>query len=219
MSSTNVGYHEKKSLSARLISVVPATIRQNVPAQSTSEHDVSQDYLVGVRGCLAIMSFLWVFMQTFAPVAVAHSANASGSAGQMILRKSLSVLFWNDSMIYSSIIFLSARTICLPFLLNPDKLTLASCVFRRGLRMWFPTAAALIMVYAIFSKTVGITYLSTFASLTSNKSMVTDIYVLPNPLANFNAIFEIFWLSKNFSYQGGQVLMSSFCKRRQLIMD
>ena len=150
------------------------------------------------------MSFLWVFMQTFAPAAVKASANDTGPDWQLALRKSVSVLFWNDSLIYSSFIFLSARTICLPWLLDPSKTQLASCVVRRGLRLWFPTAATLIVVYVVFTHVMGGNqYLYDFSSATSNASMHADIYILPNSLTNFNAIFDIFFLTYNFSYQAG----------------
>nr|POE65012.1 hypothetical protein CFP56_34680 [Quercus suber] len=194
---------EKQPRPNWLSTVVPSSVSQKIPEPTLSEHDSTQDYLIGLRGVLAIMSFLWVFMQTFVPAAVAHSANDTGPDYQIALRKSLSVLFWNDSMIYSSFIFLSARTICLPFLLDSTKLTLASCVFRRGLRLWFPTAATLIVVYIVFTKTLGTDYLYAFANSTNNASMHADIYRLPNSLANFNAIFQIFWISHIFSYQGG----------------
>ncbi|KAK4540001.1 hypothetical protein LTR36_009899 [Oleoguttula mirabilis] len=192
-----------------LTSVMPASLARKEPAANAnpptngSPHDANQDYLTGLRGVLAIMSFLWVFMQTFAPAAVAHSPNDTGPAYQIALRKSLSVLFWNDSLIYSSIIFLSARTICLPFLLDSTKVQLASGVFRRGLRLWFPTAVPLIICYFVFTKTIGTGYLTTFANLTSNVSMSDDIYVLPSSLANFNSIFEIFWTTHTFSYAAG----------------
>ncbi|KYG48459.1 hypothetical protein M433DRAFT_61042 [Acidomyces richmondensis BFW] len=163
--------------------------------------DRSQNYLLGVRGCLAIMSFLWAFLQTFTPAAVAHSSNVKGPSYQITLRKSLSILFWNDSLIYSSIIFLSARMICLPFLLDSNKNTLASSVFRRGPRLWFPVVTALIICYVVFSKTLGTQYLSEFADQTENLSMHSDLYVLPNSLANFNSIFDVFWITSNISYQ------------------
>ncbi|KAI6788571.1 hypothetical protein KC361_g8968 [Hortaea werneckii] len=182
---------------------LPAGVANNMPKTTPSQHDGSQDYLIGVRGCLAIMSFLWVFLQTFVPAAVAHSANDTGTAWQMGLRKSLSVLFWNDSLIYNSIIFLSARTICLPFLLDPTKTTLASSVLRRGLRLWFPTAVALIVVWIAFSLHLGNQYLHDFSSLTNNVSMSADLYILPTHLTNFNAIFDIFWVTHEFSYQAG----------------
>ena len=186
-----------------LHSVIPSSVSSKAPTIVPSPHDAAQDYLTGVRGVLVIMSFLWVFMQTFAPAAVKASANTTGPPWQLALRKSLSILFWNDSLIYSSIIFLSARTICLPFLLDSSKLVLAGSVFRRGLRLWFPTAAALIVVYIVFTKILGTQYLYDFASQTSNASMHPDQYVLPSSLANFNSIFEIFWMSHNVSYQAG----------------
>ncbi|KAF2861981.1 hypothetical protein K470DRAFT_269501 [Piedraia hortae CBS 480.64] len=139
------------------------------------------------------MGWLWMFLQTFAPAAVAHSYNTTGPEHQLVLRKSLSVLFWNDSLIYSSIIFLSARTISLPFLLNSTRLRLASSVLRRGIRLWIPTAMALIICYAIFSKTLGTEYMNAFSAQTQNESMTKDLYMLPNSLANFNSIFDIFW--------------------------
>nr|POE76124.1 hypothetical protein CFP56_59604 [Quercus suber] len=197
---------EKQPRSNWLNTVMPPSISQKIPEQTVSQHDAAQDYLVGVRGVLAIMSFLWVFLQTFAPATVAHSANDIGPGYQIALRKSLSVLFWNDTMIYSSFIFLSARTICLPFLLDSTKLTLASSVFRRGIRLWFPTAATLIVVYIVFTKALSSNYLADFASRSGNASMQSNIYHrLPNSLANFNAIFEIFWISHFFSYQGGSL--------------
>ncbi|KAK4983116.1 hypothetical protein LTR66_008951 [Elasticomyces elasticus] len=179
-----------------------AIFRQKKDA-ALSAHDKTQDYLVGVRGFLVIQSFLWVFLQTFVPATVKGSANTTGPAYQLALRKSLSVLFWNDSLIYSSIILLSARTTCLPFLLNPEKIVVASSAFRRGLRLWFPTAAALVICYIAFSKNLGAQYLFDFANATSNYSMHADIYTMPNSLANFNSIFNIFWVPYNFSYQAG----------------
>lgn len=191
-----------KRLPNWLSNVVPPSFAAKIPSDPTpSKHDTHQDYLVGVRGVLAIMSFLWAFLETFAPAAVKGSANTTGPAYQLALRKSLSILFWNDSLIYSSIIFLSARTICLPFLLDSTKTVLASAVVRRGIRMWFPAAAALIICYICFTRTLGTGYLSTFADQTSNVSMADDIYVLPSSLANFNSIFNLFWISHNLSYQ------------------
>ncbi|KAK5135922.1 hypothetical protein LTR08_004380 [Meristemomyces frigidus] len=193
----------EKQLPQWLSGAIPQSLASRKPATTVSPYDANQSYLIGVRGVVSIMSFLWCFMQTFAPAAVAHSTNDTGPAYQIALRKSLSVLFWNDSLIYSSMIFLSARTICLPFLLDPSKAQLASSVFRRGLRLWFPTAAALIVVFAIFTKTLGTQYIVDFATKTQNYSMHSDMYVLPSSLTNFNSIFEMFWTTHTFSYQAG----------------
>lgn len=148
------------------------------------------------------MAFLWTFLQTFAPAAVKGSVQEDGSASQLALRKSLSVLFWNDTLIYGSIIFLSARTICLPFLLEPSKTVLASTVFRRGIRLWFPVAAALIVVYFVITHATGGTaFLEEFAQLTGHQALDIDLYILPSSLANFNAIFMTFWISHDFQIQ------------------
>jgi hypothetical protein len=154
------------------------------------------------------MAFLWTFLRVFAPAAVKGSENEDGPAYQLALRKSLSVLFWNDTLIYGSIIFLSARTICLPFLLDSSKTVLASTVFRRGIRLWFPVAASMIVVYFVFSQAMA-TNLLEFASMTGNKSLDTDIYILPSSLANFNAIFMTFWISHNFQAQAASFAFPS----------
>lgn len=154
------------------------------------------------------MAFLWTFLRVFTPAAVKGSNNEDGPAYQLALRKSLSVLFWNDTLIYGSIIFLSARTICLPFLLDSSKTVLASTVFRRGIRLWFPVAASMIVVYFVFSQTMA-TRLLDFATMIGNESLDTDIYLLPSSLANFNAIFMAFWTTHNFQLQAASFAFPS----------
>jgi hypothetical protein len=186
-------------------SKLPASMQPKRTVQSAARpHDKNQDYLTGLRGVLVPMAFLWMFLQTFVPAAVKGSLNTTGPAWQLALRKSLSVLFWNDTLIYGSIIFLSARSICLPFLLEPTKVVLASSVFRRGIRLWFPVAVALIVCYAVFTRSLGGNqYLYDFAGLTENVSMNADMYIMPNSLSNFNSIFDIFWITHNFQTQAG----------------
>ena len=152
-------------------------------------------YLTGLRGFLVLQSFLWVFLQTFVPSAVKDSPNVSGPPSEQILRKSLSVLFWNDSLIYSSFIFLSARGICIPYLSNPSRTTVASAIFRRGLRLWFPTAVALAIV-KILSSTVGVAHVERYKQETGNVSFGVP-YEVPNTLAYFNSVFNLFWTANN----------------------
>lgn len=197
--------NERQSKPDGLPSWMPSSITKRLPQQSPNTasrpYDKNQDYLTGVRGILVPMAFLWTFLQTFTPAAV-KGTNQDGSAAHLALRKSLSVLFWNDTLIYGSIIFLSARTICLPFLLEPNRVVLASTVFRRGIRLWFPVAAALIVVYFAFTHgTDGNAYLVDFAQRVGINTMDTDLYILPNSLANFNAIFMTFWTTYNFQNQ------------------
>jgi len=148
-----------------------------------------------------IQAFVWVFMQTFVPTAVKDSNNTTGPNYQIIIRKSLSVLFWNDSLIYSAFILLSARTICIPFLKNSTKTSVASACFRRGLRLWFPVAVGLAIVKITFSK-IGMDYIDRFKEATGNVSFATP-YKLSSTLVYFNSVFELFWTTFNFASQAG----------------
>lgn len=164
-------------------------------AEDNSNSPPKRRHLLGLRGFLAIQSFLWTFLQTFVPVAVKDSANTSGRPYEQILRQSLSVLFWNDSLIYSSFIFLSARTLCIPYLESPGKTTAASAIFRRGLRLWFPTAVSLAIV-KILSSTIGTTHIDEYKRETGNVSIEVP-YEIPNALAYFNSVFNLFWTHNN----------------------
>jgi hypothetical protein len=60
-------------------------------------------YLTGLKGLFAVQSFIWVYLHTFIPTLVSapsSSLNIPGPAYQVILRKTLSVLFWNENLIY-----------------------------------------------------------------------------------------------------------------------
>lgn len=164
-------------------------------------------YLLGLRGFLVIQSFLWVFLQRFVPLAVKDSANTSGPTYERILRQSLSTLFWNDSLIYSSFIFLSARTICLPYLENPSKTAVASAIFRRGLRLWFPVAISLAII-KILSSTIGTSHLDLYKRATENLTLEVP-YEIPNALAYFNSVFNLFWTNKKFFSQAGNTAFPS----------
>ncbi|KAF2112818.1 hypothetical protein BDV96DRAFT_663605 [Lophiotrema nucula] len=166
---------------------------------SNSSHLPSQNHLLGLRGLLVIQSFLFTFFQTFLPTAVANSANTTGPLYQLILRKSLSVLFWNESLIYSFIILLSARTICIPFLAKPDRTVCASAIFRRNLRLWIPTFIAFSLSATAFS-TASTSYITDFLTITGNVSTTAPLR-LRSFLTYFNALFELFWVTKSYSSQ------------------
>lgn len=165
----------------------------------SSTTTIDQDYLIGLRGVLVIQSFLFVFFQTFLPAALPDSNNIDGPVYQTVLRKSFSVLFCNEALIYSWIIFLSARTICLPYLANNAREVCASSVFRRCVRLWIPTFVAYSLAAAAFS-TTSTEYITEFLSLTGNVSTDTPKR-LHNFLIYFNSLFDIFWLNKEYSSQ------------------
>ncbi|KAF1988520.1 hypothetical protein K402DRAFT_351716 [Aulographum hederae CBS 113979] len=171
------------------------------PSSATVQH------LLGLRGFLVIQSFIWVFLQTFAPTAVKDCANTDGPGVELALRKTLSVLFWNGSLIYSAIIFLSARTICLPFLRQPTSLNLANTIFRRGIRLWIPTAVSLALVTLIFSQT-GVSYIDDFKTRTGNISLETP-YQLKSGLVYLNAVFNLFWTTHEYATQAGATAFPS----------
>ncbi len=166
-----------------------------------------QGYLLGLRGFFTLSSFIWVFLTTFAPVCVKDAANREGPLWQEVLRDTFSVLFWNQSLIYSFFIILSARTVGIPFLLSSSKIVVASAVLRRGLRLWFPVAVSLAVV-KIFSSTIGTGYIDDFKSSTGNVSFDTP-YSIPNALAYFNSVFNIFWTTSKFFEQAGNIAFPS----------
>lgn len=160
-----------------------------------------QRYLLGLRGVLVIQAFAWVLLQTFVPAAVNHDNQVIGPHYQNIIRKTLSVIFWNEPLISSTFILLSARTICLPFLKNPSRTLIASACFRRGLRLWFPVAVALAIVKITFSR-IGTDYIEEFKEATENTPL--DIpYPLKDTLVYFNSVFGLFWTTFNFATQAG----------------
>ncbi|CAD6446011.1 3bed0e88-8054-45c9-a6e9-f2044d4c8bd1 [Sclerotinia trifoliorum] len=167
--------------------------------EPTSHQIPSQSHFIGVRGFIVLQSFLWSFLTVIAPTTVTGTPNSDGPVYQEILRKVFSVLFWNESLIYSTFILLSARTICTPFLNNPSHDFVASSSFRRGLRLWFPSAVSLAIVYIIFT-CIGTSYIDDFKTATNNTTIKTP-YMLPNALAYFNSVFTLFWTNKKFDAQ------------------
>lgn len=161
------------------------------------------EYLIGIRGLLTIQTFLWMFLSLFVPAAVKTPSLESQSPGPfyaVILRKTLGVLLWNPSLIYSSIIFLSARTICIPFLSSPSRVALASILFRRTVRLFFPCLALLGFSWLLLSQTDGYQAIDKFRTLTKNTNISTP-YRLPHALAFLNSTFDLFWITKNYATQ------------------
>jgi hypothetical protein len=165
------------------------------------------DYLTGLRGFITISSFLWVFLTTFAPTAVKNSLNTDGPGYQNFLRKILSVIFWNESLLYSSIILLSARVVAIPFLAAPNSTTLASAVFRRSANLFLPVAIIIAVITLTLSQT-GVQYIWDFKTLTNNLSIDVP-YQIPSTIAYFNAVFNLFWVTTSFSTQAASLAFPS----------
>lgn len=175
------------------------------PPLSSPSHSLSTNFIVGLRGFFVIQSFLFIFLQVFAPGAVAHSPNAL-NAPSSSLHKALrfvSILFWNEGIIYSAFILISARTICIPFMTtdNGGKTSVAGSVFRRGIRLWLPVAIALAIATGVFH-VLGHQYIDDFATKTGNLSIFVP-YKIDSALIYFNSVFNLFWVTNKFSDQAG----------------
>lgn len=167
-------------------------------------HDPKNDFLIGLRGFFVIQSFLHTFLLVFAPAAVAHSPNALEDSHNSSLHKALkfvSIIFWNDGIIYSGFILLSARTICIPFMKSGTKEGISGSVFRRGIRLWFPIAIAMAINTGVLHAT-GYNYIDEFADKTGNQSIFVP-YKIDNALIYFNSVFNLFWVTRRFSEQAG----------------
>jgi hypothetical protein len=162
-----------------------------------------QLYLVGFRGVLVISTFLWVFLRTFAPTTVyAAAGDEDGPHGQVIVRKVLSVLFWNEYFLFGSIIFLSGRSIAIPYFRNPVKETVARALLSRSLPLCIPVAISMAIVKGSFTDEFIKGTLQSFKIGTSNHSLVIP-YKMPTTLSYWNSVFELFWVSHGFQLQAG----------------
>lgn len=162
-----------------------------------------QLYLVGFRGVLVISTFLWVFLRTFAPTTVyAAVGDEDGPHGQAIVRKVLSVLFWNEYFLIGSIIFLSGRSIAIPYFRNPVKETVARALLSRSLTLCIPVAICMAIVKGSFTDDFIKGTLTNFKANINNKSLVLP-YKLPTTLSYWNSVFELFWVSHGFAQQAG----------------
>lgn len=199
---------EDNSTSAAAVDSTNKTLLQSLLSfRSSPSSSPEQDWLIGIRGFLVIQSFVWCFLTVFAPAAVKDAENTDGPFYQIILRKVFSVLFWNESLIYSFIVLLSARTIVIPFLQNSTRQVVASQVFRRGIRLWIPTAVAFGLSTVILNQ-IGLEYIDDFKTRTGNVTIATPERI-QNFLNWFNSMFEIFWVNKNYATQKGSLAFPS----------
>ncbi|TEY65918.1 hypothetical protein BOTCAL_0135g00050 [Botryotinia calthae] len=164
-------------------------------AQPPPQNTAQSTYLLGLRGFLILQAFLWIFLQTFVPATVKSNIitfPANTPTYQDLIRKILSPIFWNESLIYSSFVFLSSRTLCISFISSPSKQTIASSIFRRSFRLIIPTIFSLSLV-TLLSQTTSNNLTTLFITETINPSIQTP-YTLrsPIPLTLFNSLFTLF---------------------------
>lgn len=151
-------------------------------------------YLEGLKGLIAFEAFLWVFFRTIVPGAVFESLEQntySPPRYQSVLREVFSPMFWDGNLQASFFVIISARLVAVRFLSNPSAESMAGTLFRRGLRLWFPTAVALAIATII-------NYAGGFEAITHNAEILNNHipevpYKIPNAWAFFNSVFNLFW--------------------------
>ncbi|KAK4994225.1 hypothetical protein LTR66_005695 [Elasticomyces elasticus] len=183
-----------RSLVSRL-----SSLRSSLQTRATQTlAPTQQDYLTGLRGLLVLKSLAWILLQTFVPTIV--SPGTEGPFYQSILRKVCSPLLWNQSLICSFFVILSARTVCVPFLQEPSVTRYAASLVARPLRVGVPLTIALIIAFAIFTNTGTAQKISETASLLQNAHIAVP-RPPQSPLVAFNAIFNTLWVVRDFSLQ------------------
>lgn len=159
--------------------------------------DDAQRYLHGLRGLLTISSFLWVFFQTFIPALV--SGGTAGPTYQKILRCIFAPTLWDESLLSSFFIALSARAICVRFLKDPNPTAFAGSIIRRIVRFSLAVGLASGIASAIF-KSLGTEYIQHFKQILPNDS-IPSLDMPHNGLTALNAIFDLFWVVRSYYYQ------------------
>lgn len=173
---------------------------KSAPMQSSpqpSHNSEARVHLYGLRGILAICGIATIFVQTFVP-ALAFS-KAHGPEYQKIFRIIFSPVLWNQDLITSFFFVLSCHSIGLTFLNSPTRGSFSGSVIRRVIRMVIAIAVACGLVFGIFGG-VGIEYIDQFKSTLPNEQIATP-EVPENELVALNAIFDIFWVVRNFYTQ------------------
>jgi hypothetical protein len=183
---------------------VPERLLESIPSSSNPEDETL--YLTGLKGLFAMQSFTWVYLHTFVPTLVSvpsSDLNVPGPIYQVILRKTLSALFWNENLIYSTFILLSARCISIPFLTHSTGAQIAGSQFWRSIHLLFPVTASLTIVY-ITQSCISPAYFSIYTEKSGN-TLLDAPYQFPNALVFFNSIFNLFWITNNYSSQAASL--------------
>lgn len=126
----------------------------------------------------------------------------------MLLRKVLSPLLWDESLIFCFFIMLSARTVAISFLTNVNTNTFAQSLIARPIRMGLSLAVGLAISCAIFS-TINTNYLEDFAILVGNPYLRAPERP-DGALASFNSIWNLLWVTKDYSLQMGNLAFPSW---------
>jgi hypothetical protein len=86
---------------------------------------------------------------------------------------------------------------------NSTGAQVAGSQFRRSIRLLFPAAVSLAIIYITWSY-ISPTYLSHFCEKPGNTLLDTP-YRIPNPLVYFNSLFTLLWTTSNYATQAASL--------------
>ena len=165
--------------------------------QLGSSDSHQRPYLYGLRGILASCGIFAIFMQTFNPGLVWK--DNSDAKYQDVLRVIFLPLIWDEHLITSFFLVLSCHSIALRFLTSPTPSAFSGSIIRRVFRMVIPILLSSSIVYGVFGG-IGTKYIEHFAEILPNKHMEAP-QVPENGLVALNAIFEVFWVVRDYYTQ------------------
>jgi len=170
---------------------------QNINQRAPGASKRVEPHLMGLKGIFAVQSLVWIYFATFIPALVYPGAN--GPVYQRLLRDIFSVPFWNGSLISSFFVFLSLRTVGITYLRKPSSTTYAGTLVRRIIRMMLLLSIASGIATGMVTS-MGGGFVDEFKARLPNNSFPTP-GVPYNGIAAANSIFDLFWLTTDFSTQ------------------
>jgi hypothetical protein len=156
-------------------------------------------YLEGVRGLLGFQTLLWIFFRLFAPAIVTDTAlDGTQPAGFVesspewmnVLRKVLSPLLFDGSLIMAGFIILMGRASLQTFIERREATSLAGQCVRRPMRLVLPVALGLALT-SIVSVTNGFKHLP-WLSQRLNNDILTAPKVWESTIIYFNSVVTLF---------------------------
>ena len=174
-----------------------------IPKDESPGPQISQKYVTGLRGIVAVQSLLWAYLSTFAPAMVYPSSvvETHGPTWQYVLRDVFCASFWNSSLICAWFLILSARTACVPFLSKPTATNYAGSLIRRNFRIGIPISIALAVSLAVFTQ-IEHGYFDNFKTLLPGSAV--EAPDLPQkPSAGVLSIYNLLWVDRNWAQQAG----------------
>ncbi len=166
-------------------------------------------YLEGVRGYLAFCTFLAVFFRIFAP-AIATDMDEQGNldpnfvaiapAWHSTLRKALSPIAWDQTLIPHAFIILSGRVVVNTYLERRNALPLAGAALKRPMRL-LPVLMVSLALTSVLTATGAFSYAnSQLSTALSLNPWANAAPIWSNTIEYFNSLVAYFFAEQFFGY-------------------